>query len=232
MAVYRKKLVDKDGNTIVPAIGDIYGPIYDVTLDSASGGLAYYSFTPDTPVEVDRVYAVRFPDPDVYNATVLLTDGTIGADTVLVPQASVTDQPQFELLDTNMINSVEVFLLMYNGVQWLCLNQKKKTTSSDFDWDTIYDSDSGWYRFDLGKIHFLAKAQTFSSLSKSWQTIGTVPSDLKSGELVFFRWTGKYGNGNTCLSYSAQMDANGVIKATIDSPGGNNGGYSFAIIVI
>lgn len=32
MAVYRKKLVDKDGNTIIPAVGDIYGTVYTVVL--------------------------------------------------------------------------------------------------------------------------------------------------------------------------------------------------------
>ena len=56
MAVYRKKLVDKDGNTIIPAVGDIYGTVYTATLSSATaGGRADYEFTPDTPVENNKV---------------------------------------------------------------------------------------------------------------------------------------------------------------------------------
>ena len=133
MAVYRKKLVDKDGNTIIPAIGDIYGPVYTASMASASGGIATYTFTPDTPLESGRVYAVKFPAPTVNNATIILGDGTTSAS-VLVPPVVATDSPNYELLDTTMINETEPLLLMYNGVQWVCLNQKKSIKSGDIDW--------------------------------------------------------------------------------------------------
>lgn len=132
MAVYRKKLVDKDGNTIIPAIGDIYGPVYTASLSSASGGIANYTFTPDTPVEANRVYAVKFPAPTTNN-TIILGDGTTFGS-VLVPPVAATDSPNYELLDTTMINDTEPLLLMYNGVQWVCLNQKKSIRSGDINW--------------------------------------------------------------------------------------------------
>lgn len=137
MAVYRKKLVDKDGNTIIPAVGDIYGTVYNATLSTATAGdTARYDFTPDTPVENNKVYAVKFPDPTVNNATIILGDGVVSGS-ILVPPVSATDSPNYELLNTDMINSTEPLLLMYSGVQWVCLNQKKKTSSSDIDWATF-----------------------------------------------------------------------------------------------
>lgn len=137
MAVYRKKLVDKDGNTIIPAVGDIYGTVYTATLSSATaGGRADYDFTPDTPVENNKVYAVQFPDPTVNNATIILGDG-VSSGSILVPPVAATDSPNYDLLTTDMINNTEPLLLMYNGVQWVCLNQKKKTSSSDIDWATF-----------------------------------------------------------------------------------------------
>ena len=137
MAVYRKKLVDKDGNTIIPAVGDIYGTVYNATLSSATaGGRADYEFTPDTPVENNKVYAVQFPAPTVNNATIILGDG-VSSGSILVPPVAATDSPNYELLNTDMINDTEPLLLMYNGVQWVCLNQKKKTSSSDIDWATF-----------------------------------------------------------------------------------------------
>lgn len=135
MAVYRKKLVDKDGNTIIPAIGDIYGPVYTARLSSASGGIARYEFTPDTPVENSRVYAVKFPAPTVNNATIILGDG-VTSGSILVPPVAATDTPNYELLDTTMINDTEPLLLMYNGIQWICLNQKRSVSSGDIDWTT------------------------------------------------------------------------------------------------
>lgn len=137
MAVYRKKLVDKDGNTIIPAVGDIYGTVYTATLHTATaGGRADYEFTPDTPIENNKVYAVKFPAPTVNNATIILGGG-VSSGSILVPPVAATDSPNYELLTTDMINNTEPLLLMYNGVQWVCLNQKKKTSSSDIDFDTF-----------------------------------------------------------------------------------------------
>ena len=134
MAVYRKKLLDKDGNTIIPAVGDIYGTVYNATLSSATaGGRADYEFTPDTPVENNKVYAVIFPDPTVNNATIILGDGVVSGS-ILVPPVAATDSPNYELLTTDMINDTEPLLLMYNGVQWVCLNQKKSIRSGDINW--------------------------------------------------------------------------------------------------
>lgn len=136
MAVYRKKLVDKDGNTIIPAIGDIYGPVYTARLSSASGGIARYEFTPDTPVENNRVYAVKFPAPTVSNVTIILGDG-VSSGSILVPPVAATDSPNYILLDTTMINDTEPLLLMYTGIQWVCLNQKGGVSSGDIDWPTM-----------------------------------------------------------------------------------------------
>ena len=140
MAVYRKKLVDKDGNTIIPAVGDIYGTVYTANLSSATaGGRADYEFTPDTPIEKNKVYAVMFPAPTVNNATVILGDG-VESGSILVPPVAATDSPNYELLTTDMINDTEPLLLRYSGVQWMCLNQKKKVATADLEDKSVKSS--------------------------------------------------------------------------------------------
>lgn len=168
MAVYRKKLVDKDGNTIIPAIGDIYGPVYTASLQSASGGIATYTFTPDTPVENSRVYAVKFPTPTVNNATVILGDG-VTSGSILVPPVAATGTPNYELLDTTMINDTEPLLLMYNGVQWVCLNQKKKVATADLEDNAVKANNIDW-----STLPGSAGATTVSGTMRgtSWANIG------------------------------------------------------------
>lgn len=147
MAVYRKKLVDKDGNTIIPAVGDIYGTVYTANLSSATaGGRADYDFTPDTPIEDNKVYAVMFPAPTVNNATVILGDGVVSGS-ILVPPVSATDSPNYELLTTDMINDTEPLLLMYSGVQWMCLNQKKKVATADLEDKAVKSAKIDWATF-------------------------------------------------------------------------------------
>ena len=147
MAVYRKKLVDKDGNTIIPAVGDIYGTVYTANLSSATaGGRADYEFTPDTPIENNKVYAVMFPAPTVNNATVILGDG-VESGSILVPPVAATDSPNYELLTTDMINDTEPLLLMYSGVQWMCLNQKKKVATADLEDKSVKSNKIDWATF-------------------------------------------------------------------------------------
>ena len=147
MAVYRKKLLDKDGNTIIPAVGDIYGTVYNATLSSATaGGRADYEFTPDTPIENNKVYAVKFPAPTVNNATVILGDG-VESGSILVPPVAATDSPNYELLTTDMINDTEPLLIMYSGVQWMCLNQKKKVATADLEDKSVKSSKIDWSTF-------------------------------------------------------------------------------------
>ena len=144
MAVYRKKLLDKDGNTIIPAVGDIYGQVYTATLSSATAGAtSHYDFTPDTPLENNKVYAVKFPTPTVDNSTIILGDGTVSGS-ILVPPVTATDSPNYELLTTDMINSTEPLLLMYSGVQWVCLNQKKKVGTSDLEDSAVTSDKIDW----------------------------------------------------------------------------------------
>lgn len=147
MAVYRKKLLDKDGNTIIPAVGDIYGTVYTANLSSATaGGRADYDFTPDTPIENNKVYAVMFPAPTVNNATVILGDGVVSGS-ILVPPVAATDSPNYELLTTDMINDTEPLLLMYSGVQWMCLNQKKKVATADLEDKSVKSAKIDWSTF-------------------------------------------------------------------------------------
>ena len=147
MAVYRKKLLDKDGNTIIPAVGDIYGTVYTANLSSATaGGRADYDFTPDTPIENNKVYAVMFPAPTVDNATVILGDGVVSGS-ILVPPVAATDSPNYELLTTDMINDTEPLLLMYSGVQWMCLNQKKKVATADLEDKAVKSNKIDWSTF-------------------------------------------------------------------------------------
>ena len=152
MAVYRKKLVDKDGNTIIPAVGDIYGTVYTATLSNATaGGRADYEFTPDTPVENNKVYAVVFPEPTVNNATIILGDGVVSGS-ILVPPVAATDSPNYELLTTDMINNTEPLLLMYSGVQWVCLNQKKKVATADLENKTVKSAKIDWTTFPSASL--------------------------------------------------------------------------------
>lgn len=152
MAVYRKRLLDKDGNTIIPAVGDIYGTVYTATLSSATaGGRADYEFAPDTPVENNKVYAVMFPEPTVNNATVILGDGVVSGS-ILVPPVAATDSPNYELLTTDMINNTEPLLLMYSGVQWVCLNQKKKVATADLEDNAVKSSKIDWTTMKYGIV--------------------------------------------------------------------------------
>ena len=167
MAVYRKKLVDKDGNTIIPAVGDIYGTVYNATLSSATaGGRADYDFTPDTPIENNKVYAVKFPAPTVNNATVILGDG-VESGSILVPPVAATDSPNYELLTTDMINDTEPLLLMYSGVQWMCLNQKKKVETADLEDKAVKSSKIDFTTFNSNGL-------PTADGSVSRQNVGTV----------------------------------------------------------
>lgn len=167
MAVYRKKLVDKDGNTIIPAVGDIYGTVYNATLSSATaGGRADYDFTPDTPIENNKVYAVKFPAPTVNNATVILGDGVVSGS-ILVPPVAATDSPNYELLTTDMINDTEPLLLMYSGVQWMCLNQKKKVATADLEDKAVKSSKIDFTTFNSNGL-------PTADGSVSRQNVGTV----------------------------------------------------------
>lgn len=167
MAVYRKKLVDKDGNTIIPAVGDIYGTVYTANLSSATaGGRADYDFTPDTPIENNKVYAVKFPAPTVNNATVILGDG-VESGSILVPPVAATDSPNYELLTTDMINDTEPLLLMYSGVQWMCLNQKKKVATADLEDKAVKSSKIDFTTFNSNGL-------PTADGSVSRQNVGTV----------------------------------------------------------
>lgn len=167
MAVYRKKLVDKDGNTIIPAVGDIYGTVYTATLSSATaGGRADYVFTPDTPVENNKVYAVQFPEPTVNNATIILGDG-VSSGSILVPPVAATDSPNYELLTTDMINNTEPLLLMYSGVQWVCLNQKNKVATADLEDKAVKSS-----KIDFATFNSNGLPTADGSVSR--QNVGTV----------------------------------------------------------
>ena len=167
MAVYRKKLLDKDGNTIIPAVGDIYGTVYTANLSSATaGGRADYDFTPDTPIENNKVYAVMFPAPTVDNATVILGDGVVSGS-ILVPPVAATDSPNYELLTTDMINDTEPLLLMYSGVQWMCLNQKKKVATADLEDKAVKSSKIDFTTFNSNGL-------PTADGSVSRQNVGTV----------------------------------------------------------
>lgn len=152
---YEKKLVDKDGNTIVPITGYM-GKVYTATLSTATaGGVAQYDFTPDTPIENNKVYAVKFPTPIVsqdaavlapgvgQKNTIILGDGVVSGS-ILVPPVAATESPNYELLTTDMINNTEPLLLVYNGVQWVCLNQKKKVDTADLNDDSVTSDKIDW----------------------------------------------------------------------------------------
>lgn len=167
MAVYRKKLVDKDGNTIIPAVGDIYGTVYTATLSNATaGGRADYEFAPDTPIENNKVYAVMFPDPTVNNATIILGDGVVSGS-ILVPPVAATDSPNYELLTTDMINNTEPLLLMYNGVQWVCLNQKKKVSTADLEDKAVKSDKIDWATFKF-PIPDYSNGTSISNSTNTW----------------------------------------------------------------
>lgn len=224
MAVYRKKLVDKDGNTIIPAIGDVYGPVYTASLQSASGGIATYTFTPDTPVEANRVYAVKFPDPSVNNAVILLGDGNITASSILLPPVAASDNPSYEIAYTYNINDTEVWLLMYTGnSQWVCMNQKRKVATADLE-----DNAVGWKY--LGHAHtetatnqldFTLPAQydnykiiassviTSGASNGAWQTL----SPLDGSTLINFSGFQEVVNG-TNWSCSALSNTDYVSQTT------------------
>lgn len=178
MAVYRKKLVDKDGNTIIPAVGDIYGTVYNATLSSATaGGRADYEFTPDTPIENNKVYAVKFPALTVNNATIILGNGVVSGS-ILVPPVAATDSPNYELLTTDMINNTEPLLLMYSGVQWVCLNQKKKVATADLEDKAVKSA----------KIDFTTLYKSATPLSATLPIQANTETDVQRLNLPAGKW--------------------------------------------
>lgn len=125
MATYRKRLTDEDGNTIIPAVGDVYGQVYTASISSSDSTTVTYEFTPECGLMTNSVYAVSFPAPTAnLTKTLLLTDGNITAASVLLPPPFATYQPTFALAKPSNINGTEPWLLMYNGTQWVCLNNK------------------------------------------------------------------------------------------------------------
>ena len=205
MAVYRKKLLDKDGNTIIPAVGDIYGTVYTANLSSATaGGRADYDFTPDTPIENNKVYAVMFPAPTVNNATVILGDG-VESGSILVPPVAATDSPNYELLTTDMINDTEPLLLMYSGVQWVCLNQKKKVATADLE-DKSVTSD---------KVDFTTLYKSATPLSATLPVQAQIETDVQSFSLPAGKWRifwsiRGYGDYHQADTTFAGLKENGV----------------------
>lgn len=207
MAVYRKKLVDKDGNTIIPAVGDIYGTVYTATLSSATaGGRADYEFTPDTPVENNKVYAVMFPEPTVNNATIILGDGVVSGS-ILVPPVSATDSPNYELLTTDMINNTEPLLLMYNGVQWVCLNQKKKVATADLEDNAVTSAKVDWATLP-GNYSTTEKATPYKWINGKTIYKKTIAYNT-TGDKDFTISTG-ISNGEDLVKFESSM------KSTID----------------
>ena len=206
MAVYRKKLVDKDGNTIIPAVGDIYGTVYNATLSSATaGGRADYDFTPDTPIENNKVYAVKFPAPTVNNATVILGDG-VESGSILVPPVAATDSPNYELLTTDMINDTEPLLLMYSGVQWMCLNQKKKVETADLEDKAVKSSKIDFTTFNSNGL-------PTADGSVSRQNVGTVYYK-KILPKIFLIWGNIkpiYDDNSIKLPFSSAMSDNSQV---------------------
>ena len=195
MAVYRKKLVDKDGNTIIPAVGDIYGTVYNATLSSATaGGRADYEFTPDTPIENNKVYAVMLPAPTVNNATIILGDGVVSGS-ILVPPVAATGSPNYELLNTDMINDTEPLLLMYNGVQWVCLNQKKKVATADLENNAVTSSNVNWATI----VTFTQGGKSDKKLTTTSQTLLQTPTLVPGRYIVFAKVGANVTGYNTDL---------------------------------
>lgn len=224
MAVYRKKLVDKDGNTIIPAVGDIYGNVYTATLSNATaGGRADYEFTPDTPVENNKVYAVIFPEPTVNNATVILGDGVVSGS-ILVPPVSATDSPNYELLTTDMINNTEPLLLMYSGVQWVCLNQKKKVATADLedksvksnkiDWTTLYESATPLSATLPIQANTETDVQRFNLPAGKWRIFWTVRGYGDSTQVDMI-YAGLKANGDKVQNLVVNAATNGIARPYI-----------------
>lgn len=210
MAVYRKKLVDKDGNTIIPAVGDIYGTVYNATLSSATaGGRADYEFTPDTPVENNKVYAVKFPDPTVNNATIILGDGVVSGS-ILVPPVSATDSPNYELLTTDMINNTEPLLLMYSGVQWVCLNQKKKVATADLENGAVKSAKIDWTTLKCGIVSDPV-SDTIPANGRTRIAQITLPKGKYALIATASYWASKYAR--RCLYISFESSTGGTINS-------------------
>ena len=112
--------------------GNIYGvdKVYNATLSSASGGVATYTFSLEDGLVSGRIYAVKFPTPTVANAIIILSDGTTSAS-ILLPPVSANSSAQYDVMGTNAINSTEAVILLYNGTQFVSLNQRQRANTDD-----------------------------------------------------------------------------------------------------
>lgn len=96
---------------------------------------------------------------------------------------------------------------------------------------TTGETDGDFTRVSFGHIHILWKGYSSGQTSGAWVDIGTVNSDVKTGDYIMGMWRAGFGNSADCCSRSTQINSStGLIKAQIVSPGGANSGTFCAII--
>jgi hypothetical protein len=205
MATYRKRLTDEDGNTIIPAVGDVYGQVYTASISSSDSTTVTYEFTPECGLMTNSVYAVKFPTPTAnLTKTLLLTDGNITAASILLPPPSATYQPSYTLATPSNINDTEPWLVMYNGTQWVCLNNKAKEEKeyynsevTNYGYPTAYTNTLSYTTLSAGKFLAIASGvQTATANNTFYQRL----IQTRGGSTVTY--TARYSSGITSLTWN------------------------------
>lgn len=102
--------------------------------------------------------------------------------------------------------------------------------STDLNSLTTSYSSGDFTRVDIGHFHILWKDAVWSNTTV-WTDVGYVANDIKDGTLLIARWNPGFGYSADGESRASSLNgSNGLIKAQIVSPNGNNGGTFLVII--
>lgn len=160
---------------------------YNATAGTYTSTTANFSISLGAAPTTGDIISVLFPSVNYQGREILLsTTGSSPYYSVLLPPASATYQPNFNLLTTSNTNDTEPLLLMYNGTQFICLNNKQKVASADIDWTTVMAA-----IYPVGSIYMSATMSTVSqvetALGGTWVAwgAGRVPVGVDTSQTEF-----------------------------------------------
>lgn len=186
--------------------------VYTATQTSSTSTTTTYSFTPQQALSAGDTCSIVFPQPvGNYTRTVLLTDGTMAASTVLLPPVSSTYQPTYNTLTVGDINNTEPLLLYYNGTQFICMNNKQQEDFVYYDTVSPITSIGTITTNNIADGAVTPAKISYSTESTSEQVVGT----WVDGKTIYKKtFTGTYNaSANTTNSVFTFSGVSDIIDA-------------------